>query len=89
MYCSMGLQQAEGILVGLGGQRGRGAAQGDSRFSLVGEPSEVLDRTVGEGVKTIMKKNDGERRRSGALVCSHVIITVQHSWCWLIIERLL
>ena len=40
IYCSMRLQQ--GILVGLGGQRGTGAAQEDCRFSLVGEPSEVL-----------------------------------------------
>ena len=39
---------------GLDGQRGGGAAQG----GLVGEPSEVLDRTLGEGVKKMMRKRE-------------------------------
>ena len=62
---------------GLEGQRGEGAAKRD----LVWEPSEVLARTVGEGVKKMAKKRKGykgERRRRGAFVCLHVIITVLH-----------
>ena len=36
----------------LGGQRRGGAARGDS--SLVGDPSEVLARMVGEGVRKML-----------------------------------
>ena len=31
-------------------------------MGLVGEPSEVLARTVGDGVRKMMKKREGEKR---------------------------
>ena len=44
----------------LDGQRRGGAAQGNLVwFGLVGEPSEVLARTVGEVVRKMMKEREG------------------------------
>ena len=42
----------------LDGQRRGGAAQ----VGLVGDPSKVLARTVGEGVRKMMKEREGRKR---------------------------
>ena len=41
-------------------------------MGLVGEPSEVLARTVGDGVKKMMKKRERERTDRGVLVYIYV-----------------
>ena len=48
-----------------GGGGGGGKEEGEQLkeiVGLVGEPSEVLARTVGDGVRKMMKKRDGEKR---------------------------
>ena len=49
----------------LGGGGGWGKEEGEQLkeiVGLVGEPSEVLARTVGDGVRKMMKKREGEKR---------------------------
>ena len=43
---------------------------------LVGDPSKVLARTVGEGVRKMMKEREGRKKGNetlGCVVCLHVL----------------